>query len=109
MPLVAHPRSRRSLALAASLLSIATGCVQGGQRRGEAPEPPPSIPRERITPATAARVTLVHTLEGHADWARCVAFRPDGRVLATGGRDGTVRTFDPTTGAALATWRAHPC
>ena len=32
------------------------------------------------------------------------AFRPDGKRVAVAGRDGTLRVFDATTGAAVANW-----
>lgn len=43
----------------------------------------------------AARQPYQHRLAGHAGIVKTVAFRPDGRELATGGQDGAVITWDP--------------
>ncbi|GLY77066.1 WD40 repeat domain-containing protein [Actinoallomurus iriomotensis] len=40
-------------------------------------------------------------LTGHAKPVRAVAFSPDGRLLATGSHDGTVRLWNPATGQLI--------
>ena len=42
------------------------------------------------------------TLKGHADEVRSVAFSPDGKVLASSVRAGTVKLWDTKTGANIA-------
>ncbi|MCG9131695.1 sigma-70 family RNA polymerase sigma factor [Candidatus Poribacteria bacterium] len=43
------------------------------------------------------------TLKGHKDEVRSVAFSPDGKILASSVRYGTVRLWDTETGANIAT------
>ncbi len=40
----------------------------------------------------------LHELKGHTSGVFAVAFRPDGKLVATGGLDGVVRLFDAETG-----------
>jgi WD40 repeat protein len=48
--------------------------------------------------------TLLRTLTGHDDWVRAVAISADGRRAISGGNDGTVRVWDLTQGAELASF-----
>ena len=47
------------------------------------------------------------TLKGHSHWVWGVAFSPDGRLLASGSSDQTVRLWDPATGAVRRTLKGH--
>ncbi len=46
-------------------------------------------------------------LQGHTRSVHCVTFSPDGRRLATGGRDGLIKLWDTATGHQLATLYAQ--
>src|SRR5436305_1377462 len=47
------------------------------------------------------------TLMGHTDVVQCVVFSPDGQLLASGGRDGTVRLWDVATGRKRTVLLGH--
>ena len=49
----------------------------------------------------------LQTLEGHSDSVSSVAFSPNGKQVASGSEDATVRLWDATTGAALQTLEGH--
>ena len=50
---------------------------------------------------------LVKTLLGHASDVRAIAFSPDGKLLASGSYDDTIKLWDATTWEEIATLKTH--
>jgi WD40 repeat protein len=49
----------------------------------------------------------LRTFKGHTDRVYCVAFSPDGRLLASAGQDGTVKMWDVATSQEVRTLTGH--
>lgn len=71
------------------------------QARWQLPYSPPAVPDH--TARVFGDLRLRHSHEINA-----VAFSPDGSLLATGGRDRTVRVWDLANGHELLAYRGHP-
>ena len=50
---------------------------------------------------------LLATLQGHTDSVSSVAWSPDGKTLASGSGDKTVKLWEAATGKLLATLQGH--
>jgi WD40 repeat protein/serine/threonine protein kinase len=60
--------------------------------------------RNAVTIWDAATGAVLHRLQGHQDAVYCVSFSPDGRQLASAGRDFAVRIWNLATGEAIHVW-----
>jgi WD40 repeat protein/tRNA A-37 threonylcarbamoyl transferase component Bud32 len=50
----------------------------------------------------------IRTFQGHESLVRAVAFRPDGKIVASCGEDHLVKLWDVATGLEVETLRGHP-
>jgi WD40 repeat protein/DNA-directed RNA polymerase subunit RPC12/RpoP len=83
--------------------------------RPEAEATPPAGPTKPEKMAKPAKksdepeplAVLERTLTGHTDWVTSVAVSPDGKWVASGSHDQTVKVWDLETGECRATLKGH--
>jgi WD40 repeat protein len=67
----------------------------------------PSRPQWQLQVWKTDDGTLLHNLEGHTDYIESIAYSPDGKILASGGADQTVRLWQMKDGHLLKTLQGH--
>src|SRR6516162_4943192 len=63
--------------------------------------------RGRVTPSDVATGKERATLKGHTEVVTSVAYSPDGKTLASGSRDKTIKLWEVATGKEQATLKGH--
>jgi WD40 repeat protein len=63
-------------------------------------------PQDTIEPKPL-EVVLLRTLSGHTGFVESVAYSPDGRFIASGSWDSTIKIWDSANGALLRTLSGH--
>jgi hypothetical protein len=66
---------------------------------------PPSAPAEERPDGPTG--SMISRCEGHTASVTCIRYSPDGRTLASAGKDSTVRTWDVATGKAVQLFKGH--
>jgi WD40 repeat protein len=85
-------------------IRLAAGSIAGPVYQVTIANSPPQTPR-RQQPGANQGERL--TLDGHRAEVRCVAYAPDGKLLASAGVDRSVRLWDAATGKPVRTLSGH--
>jgi WD40 repeat protein len=85
-----------------------TARIWGPPKPGAAPPPPqPKQRKGMVAKPTGPRGTAIATLEGHTGAIEALVLSPDGKTLATGSRDNTIRLWSLPEGKLAATLSGH--
>ena len=95
-------RAARAVASAALCLSLHTSTLSGA--RAQTPRARTQAPSQSAAQAQKPEL-VVQT--GHSDTISSVTFSPDGRVLASGSWDNSIKLWDAATGTELRTLKGY--
>jgi WD40 repeat protein len=104
---------RRQISSLILLLSVICAPVQGNaqskeqEKRGLGIQPTPTPTNTLVSPANPGDKPELILQTGHTKSANAVAFSPDNRWLASGGKDNVIKIWDLANGNVLRTLYGH--
>src|SRR6266849_888810 len=104
-----HSISRRTALV--GLAGLAVVGVAGGSlvwlAHSQQPSVPGALASPTSSPAPPSIGTTLYIYRGHSDVVYAVAWSPDGKRIASGSKDQTVRVWDAADGGHVFTYRGH--